>query len=49
MATGESWWLFCWTRFEGGLTAGKGNRAVLEWTAEGGCPHIHSFFGSTYS
>ena len=49
MATGESWWLFCWARFEDGLTVGKGNRAALEWTAEGGSPHIHSFFESTYS
>ncbi len=29
--------------------AGKGNRAALEWTAEGGCPHIHLFISwSTY-
>ncbi len=49
MATGKTGGFFI-GRFEGDFEhAGKGNRAALEWTAEGGCPHIHSFFESTYS
>lgn len=44
MAIGESRWLFCWGCFASGFEhAGNGNRAALEWTAEGGCPHFYLF------